>query len=104
MPKCNVKILTPALNDIEKIADYYLLTVGPPSTEKITDKLLDVIDMLEEHPLAGAEHSDHVLQEQGYRKLICSGYVCVYRVIDKIVYIYRVVHGSMDYPRLFKDT
>ena len=104
MPKCSVEILTPALKDIEKIADYYLLTVSPQSAEKITDKLLDAINMLEEHPLAGAEHSDHVLQEQGYRKLICSGYVCVYRIIDNIVYIYRVVHGSMDYPRLFKYT
>jgi len=104
MPKCSVKILTPALNDIEKIADYYLLTVGPQSAEKITDKLLDAIDTLEEYPLAGAEHSDHVLQEQGYRKLICSGYVCVYRIIDQTIYIYRMVHGSTDYPQLFKDT
>ena len=74
MPKYSVKILTPALNDIEKIADYYLLTVSPQPAEKTTDKLLDAIDMLEEYSLAGTEHSDHVLQEQGYRKLICSGW------------------------------
>lgn len=102
MPKSSVKILTPALNDIEKIAYYYLLMVEPQSAEQITDKLLDAIDMLEEYPLAGTEHPDHVLQEQGYRKLICGDYVCVYRVIDEIIYIYRVVHGSTDYPQLFR--
>ena len=29
MPKFKVEILTPALNDIDKIADYHLMMVGP---------------------------------------------------------------------------
>ena len=102
MPLCNVVILTPASNDIDQIADYHLMMVGSHSTEKITDRLLNTILMLEEHPLAGSEHSDDVLQKQGYRKLICGDYVCVYKVIGDTVYIYRIVHGAMDYPKLFK--
>lgn len=72
MPKCRVEILTPALDDIERIADYYLMMVGPKSAERITDKLLD------------------------------DEYVCVYKIIDMTVYIYRVVHGATDYPKLLK--
>ena len=102
MPKTKVEILTPALNDIDRIADYYLLAVGPISAEKITDKLLDGMEKLGEYPLLGAEHSDPVLQEKGYRKLICGEYICVYRLIDDTVYIYRVVHGATDYPKLLK--
>ena len=97
MPKAEVEILTPALNDIDRIADYHLLAVGPISAEKITDKLLDSIEKLGEFPLMGTEHSDHVLQEKGYRKLVCGEYICVYRLIDETIYVYRVVHGTTDY-------
>lgn len=102
MPKCRVKILTPALNDIDIIADYHLMMVGPLSAQKITGKLLDTIETLEEHPYAGSEHPDLFLQKQGYRKLVCGDYVCVYKVIVDTVYIYRVVHGATDYPKLFR--
>ena len=102
MPKAKVEILTPASNDIDKIADYHLLAVGPISAEKITDKLLDSIEKLGRHPLLGTEHSDLVLQEKGYRKLVCGEYICVYRLIDVTIYVYRVVHGTTDYPKLFR--
>ncbi len=102
MPKYRVEILALALNDIEQIADYHLMMVGPKSAEKITNKLLDSIQGLEEYPLIGSEHFDSVLQKQGYRKLICGEYICVYRIIDEIVYVYHVVHGATDYPNLFR--
>lgn len=99
MPEAKVVILTPALNDIDRIADYHLLAVGPISAEKITDKLLDSIEKLDEYPLLGTEHSDPVLQKKGYRKLVCGEYICVYRLIEDTLYVYRVVHGTTDYPK-----
>lgn len=102
MPKAKVEILTPALNDIDRIADYHMLAVGPISAEKITDKLLDSIEKLGEYPLMGTEHLDSVLQKKGYRKLVCGEYICVYRLIDDTIYVYRVVHGTTDYPKLFR--
>jgi toxin ParE1/3/4 len=92
MPRCKVEILTPAFNDIYAIADYHLMMVGPRSAEKTTDELLDTIKILEEHPFAGAQPPDHILKKHGYRKILCGNYVCVYKVIDEHVYIYRVVH------------
>lgn len=102
MPIAKVEILTPALNDIDRIADYHLLAVSPVSAEKITDKLLDSIGKLGAYPMLGAVHPDPVLQEKGYRKLVCGEYICVYRLIDDTIYVYRVVHGTTDYPKLFR--
>ncbi len=102
MSKSKIEILTPALNDIDQIADYHLLVTGPISAEKITDKLLDSIEKLGEYPLMGTEHSDSVLQKKGYRKLICGEYICVYRLIHDTIYIYRIVYGTTDYPKLFR--
>lgn len=96
-----VIVLTPAREDIVHISDYHLMMVGPASTEKITDKLLDGIDHLAEHPLMGSLHGDPMLAEQGYRKLVCGEYICVYRVLGDEVTVYRVVHGATDYPKYF---
>lgn len=102
MSKHKVRILPPAAGDIEQIAQYHLRMVGPKSAEKITDRLLDTIQTLEDQPHSGTEHPDKILQKQNFRKLICGDYVCVYKVIEEIIYIYRVVHGASDYPKLFK--
>ena len=102
MPKYKVRILTPASRDIEQIAEFHLRMVGPNSAEKITDRLLDTIQILEDQPFSGAEHPDHILGSRNYRKLICGDYVCVYKVIEENVYIYRIVHGASDYPKSFK--
>ena len=56
MPKCKVEILTPAWRDIDRISDFHLMKVGPQSAERITDQLLDTIDLLEEHPYMGPLH------------------------------------------------
>ncbi len=102
MPKYKLEILTPAVKDIERIAKYHLRMAGPQSAEKITDKLFDSMQILEEQPFLGAEHPDEILQKQKYRKIICGDYICVYKIINNFVYIYRVVHGTSDYPKLFK--
>ena len=95
-----VKILTSALSDINKFADYHLKMVGPLSAQKITDKILGTIEILEMNPYAGTEHPDVFLRKQGYRKIVSDEYVCIYRKLEEFIYIYRVVQGSIDYPRL----
>ena len=100
MPKYNVRILTPAWQDIERIADIHLSAVGPHSAETITNTLLDKIDLLAEQPLIGPLHSDDFLAMRQYRTLICVNYIIVYKLIDSTVFIYRVVDGRTNYPKL----
>ena len=95
-------ILTPAWQDIDRISDLHLMLGGPKSAEEITDKLLDNIALLAEQPYMGALHPDPFLAEHQYRKLICGKYVCIYKVIDQTVYVYRIVDGRTDYSKLLR--
>ena len=102
MPDTQLVILTPAWQDIDRISDLHLMLVGPKSAEEITDKLLDPIALLAEQPYMGALHPDPFLAQHQYRKLICGKYVCIYKVIDQTVYVYRIVDGRTDYPKLLR--
>lgn len=102
MQKYKVEFTRPALEDIERIADYHLRVAGVKSAEKITSKLLDAFDLLCDYPLSGAVHPDPVLQKYGYRKLICGDYVGIYKLAEETVYIYGIFHGAVNYPELFK--
>ena len=102
MPDTQLVILTPAWQDIDRISDLHLMLVGPKSAEEITDKLLDTIALLAEQPYMGALHPDLFLAGHQYRKLICGKYVCIYKVIDQTVYVYRIVDGRTDYPKLLR--
>lgn len=102
MPKYKVEILLAAWHDIDKISDFHLRMVGAASAEKITDKILDTLDRLADFPYMGAQHPDPVLAKYEYRKVLCGDYVCIYKVIDSYVYVYRIVNGKTDYPALLK--
>lgn len=102
MPKYSVELLLAAWQDIDKISDFHLKMVGPASAKKITDKILDTLERLGDFPYMGAQHPDPVLGAREYRKVLCGDYVCVYKVIDAHVYVYRIVNGRTDYPSLLK--
>lgn len=95
--------LPPAAADFEEIVKYHITQVGVPSARKIYATLEQTIHRLAEFPLLGQIHPDPLLAAQGYRKLVLNQtYVAVYKVIDRTVYIYRIVNGKTDYPKLLK--
>ena len=103
MSKCSVELLNAAWQDIDKIADFHLEKVGVESARRITDKILAGIERLAEFPLMGPLHPDPELSILGYRKLVLTKtYVAVYRMIGDVVYIYRIVNGTTDYPKLLR--
>lgn len=103
MPKCRVELLAAAWRDVDKIAGFHLEKVGVDSAQRITDKILDRVENLAEFPLMGPPHPDPELAVQGYRKLVLTKiYVAVYCVIDNVVFVYRIVNGTTDYPKLLK--
>ena len=102
MPKHEIELLAPAWFDLEAIAEYHLLVVGPRSARKITDKILNDLKRLESFPLSCPSVPYKELAEHGYRMLICGKYVCIYRFIGDIVLIYHIVAAASNYPALFK--
>jgi len=102
MIKCRVEILESAWRDLEEIADYHLLMAGPNSAKKITDRILDALERLETFPLSCPYVPDNELKGQDYRMLVCDQYLCIYRLIDDVVYVYHIAHGATEYGNLFK--
>ena len=101
MPEYRIEFLPSAWQDLNKIADLHLQLVGAESAERITDEILDAIDGLSRFPYMGALHPDPVLARMEYRNLVRRKYVAVYRVMESTVYLYRIVNGITDYPKLF---
>lgn len=103
MQEYKLDILAPAWAELEEIADYHLIMVGPVSAKNITDQILTSLERLKTYPLSGVAIQDNELNLLGYRFVTSGKYVCIYRVIGDTVFVYHIVHGSRDYPRLFRS-
>jgi len=102
MPLCKIEILAPAWKEIEEIAEYRLLMVGQSSAKKITDRILNALERLEEFPLSFPHVPDTELKGQDYRMLVCDKYVCICRSIGYTVYVYHIAHGASEYGKLLE--
>lgn len=102
MQEYKLEILAPAWAELDDIADYHLMMVGPVSAKNKTDQILTSLERLKTYPLSGVAVQDDELNSSGYRFVTSGKYVCIYRVIRDTVIVYHIVHGSRDYPGLFK--
>lgn len=101
--KSKLVYLKPAQNDFEEIVKYHIVEAGTQSARKISVTMETAIQKLEDYPLMGQTHPDPILAANGFRKLVLTKtYVAVYKIIDDTVYIYRIVNGRANYPRLLK--
>ncbi len=98
MDNYQIQFTGKAWSDMDAIAEFHLHKVGPQSAAQITDRILDTIEQLQTFPYMGPLHTDPILAKHQYRKLVCGNYVCIYKVNDMTIYIYRIVHGSTNYP------
>ena len=95
--------LTPAEEDFEEIVKYHITEVGAASAKKIYTTMRTEIGRLTDYPMLGQTHPDPILAMQQFRKLVLTKtYVAVYKLIGDTVYIYRIVNGKTDYPKLLK--
>lgn len=101
--KYTIDIRPEAWAEISRIADMHLSLVGPTSAIKITDQLLDDIELLASQPYMGMECQEYLLKPDHYRRLVSGAYLCFYRVIGNTIVIYHIVDGRTSYIRLFKQ-
>lgn len=103
LQKSRIVYLEPVKDDVLSIAGLHLEKVGSQSTRKITDTMIGSIDRLATFPLMRPIHRDPVLSARGYRKLVTTEpFVCIYKVFQDAITIFRIVNGATDYPRLLK--
>lgn len=90
-----------SVTDLEEIVKYHVSHVGVASGRNIYAAIREPIAKLTSFPLMGQMHPDPVLAANGFRKLVTKPpYVCVYKVFSDQIYVYRIVNGATDYPRL----
>lgn len=102
MVKYNLIFSDLAYNDLEEIV-LYISKDSKDNAIKFYNKLMDNLTKLEEFPNLGLLMPDKKMSEKGYRMIIVNNYIIFYKVYEKNIQILRVLHGSRDYPQLFKN-
>ncbi len=103
MKKIKVEILEPAQIELEEIITIYANSSGIKSAHRLLNKIYDAVAQLAVFPLSGLQLRDKQLSLAGYRLLVVEEYLCIYRIVEKTVYVYHIVHGSTNYPQLLKS-
>jgi plasmid stabilization system protein ParE len=101
--KLKLLLLENARQELRDIAAIHLELVGPQSAKKITHRILDNLELLCTSPNLGFKARDTELRSLGYRILLVGNYICIYRQIGDVIYVYYIVDGRRDYPHLFVD-
>lgn len=95
--------LAEAENDLREIIQYHIRAAGVQSARNVYLTMRGEICRLKDFPHSGQIHPDPELAALGYRKLVLTRtYVAVYKVMEDGVYIYRIINGRTDYPKLLK--
>ena len=98
-----LELLAPAQHELEEIARVHMELVGPHSARKITDRIYTVLEKIKTYPNLGIICKDRQLASVGYRMLICGNYLCFYRQIGAVIFVYHIVDGRTDYLKLIAD-
>lgn len=96
-----IQILPTAWEDLKRIEDWYAVQHGVETALKVSEHILDTIERLEAFPDSGSLLPDEWLNQQGYRMIICEKQVAIYKLIDKVVYIYHIADTQTEYTKLF---
>ena len=85
-----------AETDIEDILHYTYQAYGEEQEGKYYNILCDALDLIESNPFAGHKRPD--LSDK-HRSLTAGQHVIVYQVIKQEIFVSRILHSRMDFPR-----
>jgi len=103
MKKYKVTFLQPALDDLEEII-LYIARDSSDAALKMHDEIILKARKLEDFPKLGRLVPDKKMSESGFRMLMIRPYIALYREMNGVIYIYRVIHGARNYPSLYNIT
>jgi toxin ParE1/3/4 len=87
-----------ALDDREKIWDYYVRVAGRHTAEKVLREIAAVVALIEDHPFAGRARNE---VRPGLRSFAAAPHVVFYRVVNDTPEIVRVLDGRQDIEEKF---
>ena len=97
--KHKIRYLQIAQQDLIDIFDY-IREDNPTAAANFIDKIDKSISKLELFPKLGVIPKDDHLEFFGYRMLVIDSYLVFYVIIENIVEIRRIIHGSRRYSFL----
>ncbi|MBR1864467.1 MAG: type II toxin-antitoxin system RelE/ParE family toxin [Ruminococcus sp.] len=103
MAEYTLELLQPAWKELDTIVEIHLRLVGPVSAQKITDKILDTLELLKTEPLMGRACDYLGSAFVGFRKVVCDNYLCFYKIVGSVIFVYHIVDGRTDYPQTFES-
>jgi len=98
----NVQFLQEALDDLEEIV-LYIAQNSRAAALRMHDRIIEKANDLSVFPKRGRLVPEKKMAEAGYRMLGIKPYMAFYRVVQRDVFIYRVLHGASNYPLLYKQ-
>ena len=101
MEAYNVYFLQEALEDLEEIV-LYIAQSNRKAALHMHENIIEKANDLSIFPKRGRLVPDKKMSASGYRMLEIKPYIAFYRIIDKNVFIYRVLHGATNYPLLYE--
>ena len=96
-----MRFLQEALEDLEEIV-LYTAQDSRKAALSMHDEIVKKANDLAVFPKRGRLVPENKMAAAGYRMLGIKPYIAFYRVIGRIVYIYRVLHGAINYPLLYE--
>ena len=100
MAAYEVSFLQEALDDLEEIV-LYIARDCPTAALNMHDRIIEKANDLSRFPKRGRLVPDKKMDAAGYRMLGIKPYIAFYRIVDRNVFIYRVLHGATNYPLLY---
>ncbi len=94
--KCEVRLLPQAEEDFLEII-HYIAEDKPSAAEKMADRFEKAFLLLSENPMTGRTTRDSRLKLLQYRVLVVEPYLLFYQVKNKMVFVFRILHGARDY-------
>ena len=101
METYDVRFLQEALDDLEEII-LFIAKSSRAAAFRMHDKIIEKANDLSIFPKRGRPVPDKKMSEAGYRMLAIKPYIAFYRIIGRTVFIYRVIHGTSNYPKLYE--
>lgn len=97
-----VRLLPVAEQDLQDILSF-VAADNVQAAAKLADTIEQNLHRLEQHPRLGKIPNDETLVRLAYRVLVVGNYLIVYKLRDKTVLVYGILHGAGDLPRLLAD-
>ena len=101
METYDVRFLQEALDDLEEIV-LYIAQDSHQAALHMHDKIIEKANDLAVFPKRGRLVPDKKMAAAGYRMLGINPYIAFYRVANRNVFIYRLLHGASNYPLLYE--